>query len=63
VEVEVVEVSGFGVFVKIEEDLEGLVYSSEIDKDQMSKLKAGEKIKCKIVKVDVEQMKVGLSAK
>ncbi|MDP3142505.1 MAG: 30S ribosomal protein S1 [Candidatus Omnitrophota bacterium] len=63
VEVEVVEVSGFGVFVKIEEDLEGLVYSSEIDKDQMSKLKAGEKIKCKIIKVDVEQMKVGLSAR
>ena len=63
VEAEVVEVSSFGVFVKLEEELEGLVYSSEIDKEQMSKLKAGEKLQCKISKVDVEQMKVGLSAK
>jgi len=62
-ETEVVEVSSFGVFVKIEEDLEGLVYSSEIDKEEMGKLKAGDKLKCKIIKVDVEQMKVGLSTK
>ena len=63
VESEVVSVTDFGVFVKIDEELEGLVYSSEIDKDEVLKLKAGDKIKVKVIKVDVEQAKIGLSAK
>ncbi|MGA2775763.1 MAG: 30S ribosomal protein S1 [Candidatus Omnitrophota bacterium] len=62
-EAEVVSITDFGVFVKIDEELEGLVYSSEIDKDTLSKLKAGDKIKVKVIKVDVEQAKIGLSAK
>jgi len=62
-EVEVVSVTDFGVFVKIDEELEGLVYSSEIDKEEVLKLKAGDKIKVKVIKVDVEQAKIGLSAK
>ena len=45
------------------EDLEGLVYSSEIDKEKMSALKPGDKIQVKVIKVDVEQAKLGLSAK
>lgn len=63
VEAEVVEITAFGVFVKLEEDLEGLVYSSEIEKDKLAQLKSGDKLKCKIIKVDVEQMKIGLSGK
>jgi small subunit ribosomal protein S1 len=62
-EAEVVSITDFGVFVKLEEDLEGLVYSSEIDKDTVSKLKPLDKIKVKVIKVDVEQAKIGLSAK
>jgi small subunit ribosomal protein S1 len=62
-EAEVVSITDFGVFVKIEEDLEGLVYASEIDKDTVSKLKPKDKIKVKVIKVDVEQAKIGLSAK
>jgi len=62
-EAEVVSITDFGVFVKIEEDLEGLVYASEIDKDTVSKLKPQDKIKIKVIKVDVEQAKIGLSAK
>jgi len=62
-EVEVVSLTDFGVFVKIDEDLEGLIYASEIDKDTVSKLKQGDKIKVKVIKVDVEQAKIGLSAK
>lgn len=62
-EVEVVSVTDFGVFVKIDEDLEGLVYASEIDKDASSQLKTGDKLKVKVIKVDVEQAKIGLSAK
>jgi small subunit ribosomal protein S1 len=62
-EVEVVSLTDFGVFVKIEEDLEGLVYGSEIDKDAVANLKAGDKLKVKVIKVDVEQAKIGLSTK
>ncbi len=62
-EAEVISITDFGVFVKIEEDLEGLIYSSEIDKEQAAQLKAGDKVKAKVIKVDVEQAKIGLSAK
>ncbi|MDD5729912.1 MAG: 30S ribosomal protein S1 [Candidatus Omnitrophica bacterium] len=62
-EVEVASITDFGVFVKIEPDLEGLIYSSEIDKDMVANLKAGDKIKVKVIKIDIEQGKIGLSAK
>jgi len=62
-EAEVVSITDFGVFVKIKEDLEGLVYASEIDKDTAAKLKPADKIKVKVIKVDVEQAKIGLSAR
>jgi small subunit ribosomal protein S1 len=60
---EVVSVTEFGVFVRVAEDLEGLVYSSEIEKERVPSLKPGDKIKVKVIKVDVEQAKLGLSAK
>ncbi|MFA5356581.1 MAG: 30S ribosomal protein S1 [Candidatus Omnitrophota bacterium] len=62
-ETEVVNINDFGVFVKIEDDLEGLVYSSEIDKDTLAQLKPGDKLKAKVIKVDTEQAKIGLSSK
>ena len=37
-EAEVVLNSNFGVFVKLEDDVEALVYSSEIDKDKAQAL-------------------------
>lgn len=55
--------SSFGLFVRIEGDLEGLIYSSEIDKETMERLKPGDKIKAQIIKIDAEQAKVGLSAR
>lgn len=62
-ETEVISITDFGVFVKINEELEGLIYASEIDKDKLSQLKPQDKIQAKVVKVDVEQAKIGLSAK
>jgi len=62
-EAEVVSLTDFGVFVKLENDLEGLIYSSEIDKDAVSQLKPGDKIQVKVIKVDVEQAKIGLTAR
>lgn len=63
VDAEVVSITDFGVFVKLEEELEGLIYASEIDKDAQAALKPGDKLKAKVIKVDVEQAKIGLSAK
>lgn len=59
---EVANITDFGVFVKIDDDLEGLIFSNEIDKDVVASLKAGDKIKVKVIKVDVEQAKIGLTA-
>ena len=63
VDAEVVLNSNFGVFVKIQDDIEALVYSSEIDKEQAVALKSGDKLQVKIIKVDVEQMKIGVSTR
>lgn len=60
---EVVKVTNFGVFVKIEEELEGLVFSGEIEKEAMDQLKPADKIKVKIIKIDPGSAKIGLSAK
>lgn len=63
IESTVVMNSNFGVFVKLEDDIEALVYSSEIDKTQAAGLKAGDRLQVKIIKVDVEGMKIGVSAR
>jgi small subunit ribosomal protein S1 len=63
VEGEVVRVTNFGVFVRIDNDLEGLVFSGEIDESLMSTLKPKDKLKVKIIKVDPGSAKIGLSAR
>src|SRR3989338_3153260 len=63
VDAEVVLNSNFGVFVKLDDDVEALVYSSEIEKEKAAALKPGDQLKVRIIKVDVEQMKIGVSAK
>ncbi len=60
---EVVKITGFGVFVKLEKDLEGLIYMSEMDKAVLEHLKPHDTVKVKIAKVDQDQMKIGLSMK
>jgi len=60
---EVTGVNNFGVFVKIEDDLEGLIYSNEIDKEVMEKLKPGDRIKSQIIKIDPDQAKIGLTTR
>ena len=57
---EVTSKNNFGVFVNLGNDLEGLLYLNEIPKDRFEKIAIGEKIKVKIIKIDVEQMKIGL---
>jgi small subunit ribosomal protein S1 len=61
-EVEVISVTNFGVFARISPELEGLIYNEEITPEAKQQLKPGDKIKVKVSKVDVEAMKIGLSA-
>ncbi|MDP8289397.1 MAG: S1 RNA-binding domain-containing protein [Candidatus Susulua stagnicola] len=63
VEGEVIKITNFGIFVSIDTDLEGLVFSGEIEKEAMDEYKPGEKMKVKIIKIDQGSAKVGLSAK
>lgn len=63
VDAQVVLNSNFGVFVRLPDDVEALVYSSEIDKEQAAALKPGDQLRVKIIKVDVEQMKIGVSTR
>ncbi|MCM8792240.1 MAG: 30S ribosomal protein S1 [Candidatus Omnitrophica bacterium] len=62
-ETEVVNITDFGVFVKLDEEIEGLIYLEEIDKEILNKLKPADKIKAKVIKIDIEEGKIGLSAK
>lgn len=55
--------SNFGVFVRLPDDVEALVYSSEIDKEQAAALKPGDSLRVKVIKIDVEQMKIGVSTR
>ncbi|MDQ3076659.1 MAG: S1 RNA-binding domain-containing protein [bacterium] len=65
VEGEVTGIVDFGVFVKIEEGLEGLVHISEIDwalvEDPKQLFKVGQKVKVKII--EIKEGKVSLSIK
>ncbi len=63
IEAQVIQLSQYGVFVKLDNEIEGLVYSSEIDKEYSDKLKPEDKIQVKVIKIDVEQAKIGLSAR
>ena len=62
-EAEVIQNSNVGIFVRLDNFVEALVYSSEIEKEKAAALKPGDKIRVKIIKIDVEQMKIGVSAK
>jgi len=65
VEGAITKIVNFGVFVELKPDLEGLIHISELRQDSAAKLDAlyqvGQKIKVKVLKVDVEQKKIALS--
>lgn len=59
----VVKVTEFGIFLELEEGIEGLIYSSEIEKGSEDSIKVGEEITARIVKVDPVERKIGLTMK
>ncbi len=67
VEGTVTKITNFGVFVELEEDLEGLLHVSELAdhkvEDPHAEVKIGDKIQVKILRVDASERKIGLSKK
>ena len=67
VEGEITNVTDFGVFVKLEEGIEGLVHVSEISKDKVKTpvgmYKVGDKLKAIVINVSPKDRKIGLSIK
>lgn len=63
----VIAITEFGIFVELEGEVEGLVYSSEILRPKSGKIedkiKIGDTIRVRIIKVDCEERKIGLSMK
>jgi small subunit ribosomal protein S1 len=61
----VTKITNFGVFVKLEEDLEGLLHISELSDKKISSpeeiVKPGMKIEVRVIRVDTEDRKIGLS--
>lgn len=60
----VLRTTDFGIFIELEGGLEGLVYSSEVAQPSAEEpLKEGDFILARIIKIDLEERKIGLSMK
>jgi small subunit ribosomal protein S1 len=63
----IIKITNFGIFVEFDKELDGLVHISELSEEPgvnlEEKYKIGDKVKAKIVKVDNETRKIGLSMK
>jgi small subunit ribosomal protein S1 len=63
----VTKIANFGVFVELEPGLEGLLHISEISDQKIDKpeeaLKVGQDVEVKILRVDSDERKIGLSLK
>jgi small subunit ribosomal protein S1 len=63
----VTSVTDFGAFVKLEEGIEGLIYSSELSAERVDKpadlVKPGDVIKALVTRVDPVEQKISLSIK
>jgi len=63
----VTKITNFGVFVELEDDLEGLLHISELADHKVENpqdvVKAGQDLEVKILRVDLQDRKIGLSLK
>ena len=63
----VTKITNFGVFISLEEDLEGLLHISELANHKVENpeevVKVGDELEVKVLRVDPEERKIGLSRK
>ena len=67
VEAKIIKITGFGAFAEFDQGLEGLIHISQISSEKISHpdkaVKVGDSIKARVVKVDINNKKIGLSIK
>ena len=60
-------VAGYGAFIQLEQDIDGLVHISQISEERIEKikdhLKEGEEVSARVIKIDREERRIGLSIK
>ncbi|HEX28709.1 TPA: S1 RNA-binding domain-containing protein, partial [Candidatus Poribacteria bacterium] len=65
VEGEIVNLTDFGAFVKLEEGVEGLIHVSELDNKRVEKpedvVSVGDRVKVKVISLDPIDRRIGLS--
>jgi small subunit ribosomal protein S1 len=63
----VTKITNFGVFVELEQGLEGLLHVSELSDDKVENpedvVKVGDELEVKVLRVDIKDRKIGLSRK
>jgi small subunit ribosomal protein S1 len=60
----VLKITDFGIFLEMEGGVEGLIYSSEIvQPSDTEQIKEGDMIGARIIRIDTEERKIGLSMK
>ena len=64
----VTNITDFGLFVEVEEGIEGLVHQSEITREKMEnnpteEFEVGQEVTAKVIRVSAEERKLGLSIK
>ena len=67
VEAKIVKITGFGAFAEFDKGLEGLIHISQISTKKVSHpekaIEIGDSVKARVVKVDINNKKIGLSIK
>ena len=63
----VARVAGYGAFIELDHDIDGLVHISQISEDRIEKvkdhIKEGDEVKARVIKIDKDERRIGLSIK
>jgi small subunit ribosomal protein S1 len=63
----VARVAGYGAFIELEHEIDGLVHISQINEERIEKVKdylnEGEEVTARVIKIDKDERRIGLSIK
>ena len=63
----VARVAGYGAFVELENEIDGLVHISQVSEERIEKIKdhlnEGDEVSARVIKIDKEERRIGLSIK
>jgi small subunit ribosomal protein S1 len=63
----VARVAGYGAFIELDHDIDGLVHISQISEERIEKVKdhlnEGDEVKARVIKIDRDERRIGLSIK